>query len=422
MYERGSPYGAFPARLNPHHPLNRGLKGWWLVTPPLDGGSRWYDLVGSFPGALNGLAIPWRGSAQRWGSLQLDGSTNFVSISSAVQQASSRVFTYACWAASSSATINQMLMWEGSSTSTTPLFQFKFGSPATNLTATIRDDAAHLVTLNGATTINDGKWHHLAVTGDGANIALYVDGKSDATPVSIATVGTMTCDRVTFGAATTTTTSSYFPGQLDDCRIYTRPLSAAEVYALYLESLAGYPEALLYWRSPRVFYSVPSGGSTGAGAVTLGGLAAAGSASFTAPASGAVALGGIAATGAGVFTAAASGAIALGAIVAAGTGTFTASGATASGAITLGAVATAGTGRFTAIASGPVALGGLAAAGSGAFIASAAGSVVLAGLGVSGVGTGGGAPVPLAVYPDPFAATASTTVDPFRASSRLKGA
>lgn len=168
------------------------------------------------------------------------------------------------------------------------------------------------------------------------------------------------------------------------------------------------------------------GGATGA--VTLGSLAVAGTATFTASASGAVALGSLTTSGVGSSTWA-TGAITLGSLAVAGSGTFKASASGsvalaaltvagvgsstwATGAITLGALsvsgdatssapgtttgvvdvtlaglAASGAATFKASASGAVTLGSLAVAGVGTFSTSASGSVALAGLAASGVGT-----------------------------------
>lgn len=81
-------------------------------------------------------------------------------------------------------------------------------------------------------TMNDGEWHHYAVTFDYQTIArLYVDG------VEVASDNTFNGDMgdgtepVRIGAKTTDNLT--FEGSLDDARIYNRILSPSEIQTIY---------------------------------------------------------------------------------------------------------------------------------------------------------------------------------------------
>jgi len=114
-------------------------------------------------------------------------------------------------------------------------------------------------TIEGATkTINDGVWHHVAMTYDGAHVALYVDGALDVAAVAATGAVNTNTRLLCIGAyprAAGIDTSSVFNGAIDDARIYTRALSAPEIAALYtgvggsLLSLMGY----LSQNTPRLF-------------------------------------------------------------------------------------------------------------------------------------------------------------------------
>jgi len=75
-------------------------------------------------------------------------------------------------------------------------------------------------------------WHHLAYTFDGSTHRLFVDGAALATSTTQPPTGTVTSARL--GADLDNTEN--FAGQLDEVRIYSRPLTAAEVAVLF----AGY--------------------------------------------------------------------------------------------------------------------------------------------------------------------------------------
>jgi hypothetical protein len=163
--------------------------------------------------------------------------------------------------------------------------------------------------------------------------------------------------------------------------------------------------------------------------LSLGVASSASPAFFTAPSSGAITLSPLSAAGVaggGLF---ATGAITLGSLTTTGSAAFTSPG---SGAISLAPLSSSGAGRFTASALGSVALAGLVSSGAGQEAVTASGSIVLAGLVVASVADGGGAPIDLAVYPDPFGSTVAVatdpfggtgtmTTDPFASTARLKG-
>ncbi|MHC5059129.1 MAG: LamG domain-containing protein, partial [Planctomycetota bacterium] len=73
----------------------------------------------------------------------------------------------------------------------------------------------------------DLRWHHLAATYDGSTIARYLDGNL----VGSITRALDTVDEVCIGRRASK--PRHFPGLVDEVRIYSRALSAAEVAALY---------------------------------------------------------------------------------------------------------------------------------------------------------------------------------------------
>jgi hypothetical protein len=89
--------------------------------------------------------------------------------------------------------------------------------------------------ITGSTSVLDGNWHFVVGVWDGTNMNLYVDGKSDATPVAAfnaAYTGTM-YQRI--GARNSTgTDSNFFIGSLDDVFLLNgKALNAYEVLSIY---------------------------------------------------------------------------------------------------------------------------------------------------------------------------------------------
>lgn len=80
-----------------------------------------------------------------------------------------------------------------------------------------------------ATPLSPNTWTHLAVTHDGTTVRLYRNGAEVATVASGAgpgaTAGTLTIGASQFG--------EYFPGRLDEVRLYSRALAPLDVTALH---------------------------------------------------------------------------------------------------------------------------------------------------------------------------------------------
>jgi hypothetical protein len=73
-------------------------------------------------------------------------------------------------------------------------------------------------------------WNHIAVTYDGANVKYYINGIQDGPTVAYVT--TFSPGQRYIGAYNYGGITSFFPGNIDDVRIYNRALSATEVAAL----------------------------------------------------------------------------------------------------------------------------------------------------------------------------------------------
>ncbi|MEZ5305347.1 MAG: cadherin domain-containing protein [Verrucomicrobiales bacterium] len=101
--------------------------------------------------------------------------------------------------------------------------------------------------LSSGSDVNDNNWHHAAAVAQSDGLVrLFLDGNEVAAGVRgfFADVGGL--DRAAIGRTTEGGTGvSYFRGQLDDLRLYTRPLSRAEIEAIANSSGAGAPVVVL---------------------------------------------------------------------------------------------------------------------------------------------------------------------------------
>jgi hypothetical protein len=84
-------------------------------------------------------------------------------------------------------------------------------------------------TNNGV--IGNNVWQHVALTYDGSNVNLYINGSLSAQAPASRTgaLGSRSC----IGSASCAAASRSFNGPIDDVRIYSRALSTAEIAAIY---------------------------------------------------------------------------------------------------------------------------------------------------------------------------------------------
>lgn len=100
-----------------------------------------------------------------------------------------------------------------------------------NLDVTLFTGEGGAADLPSAVRVTDDRWHHVLATYDGATVALWVDGVRAAVGArSLSTLGSvLVVGRTPLGHPGT----DYFPGDLDDVRVYDRALGEAEIDAVF---------------------------------------------------------------------------------------------------------------------------------------------------------------------------------------------
>jgi beta-galactosidase len=85
--------------------------------------------------------------------------------------------------------------------------------------------------VNGAVSVNDGGWHHIAGVYDGSALRLYVDGVLDA---SVSSTGSISTNAYNVEIGRNAEQSGReFHGAIYDARIYNRALCPEEIQELF---------------------------------------------------------------------------------------------------------------------------------------------------------------------------------------------
>lgn len=125
----------------------------------------------------------------------------------------------------------------------------KYSAPA-NLGFALRLDGAGRVqafnlgasgsaAVTGATVVSTGSWHHVAVTYDGAELAVFLDGSLDASAST--SVAPATGPATLKIGARGDDAAQRWPGALDEVALYSRALSAEDVAAHHRAGVQGPP-------------------------------------------------------------------------------------------------------------------------------------------------------------------------------------
>lgn len=97
-------------------------------------------------------------------------------------------------------------------------------------------------TVNSTTNVKDGNWHLITGMRQGSDILMYIDDALENTVSGVET-GTYNISAPTYISSYKGGPEEYFSGYIDDIKIYSRALSAADVAALYEASFNCAPPA-----------------------------------------------------------------------------------------------------------------------------------------------------------------------------------
>jgi hypothetical protein len=186
--------------------------------------------------------------------LSFDGINDFVSIPSTQEMDVARTngtYTLEAWInTSASPSTNAAIIRKGDASQAIALTLF-----GNKLNFTLRNAGTNLVRVEANGTVNDGRWHHVAVTVNQTNgsITFYIDGA--AVSHSFA-VGSSTALTTTVGSGTgnleigrNLATNTFWNGYIDEVRFWNKILSPSEIFSNYNQTISSSNDALIaYYR------------------------------------------------------------------------------------------------------------------------------------------------------------------------------
>ena len=211
--------------LSPGICSEQGLVGHWKLDEEI--GTDAVDYSGEDRhGVVFGEALWNPEGGKTGGTLQFDGTDDYVEITDYKGITGSNPRTCAAWIKSTSAN-GEIITWG------------QLGTPTYRWV--IRLDAEGLLRLEvgagsaiGSTILTDNLWHHVAVVSDGTttdNVRLYVDGQIEVISSLVSqSINTPATNDVKIGIFADT--QRYFQGLIDDVRIYDRVVSSGQIWAL----------------------------------------------------------------------------------------------------------------------------------------------------------------------------------------------
>ena len=160
--------------------------------------------------------------------ISFDGSNDYIRIPNNNAYNAS-YYTVAAWVKTSpSAATQQILTRDDANTRS---FQFRVEANG-KVNFIFFGNSASDTDNQGATSVNDGNWHHVAGVFNGSTIQIFVDGQQDFSQAFVDTGRSVNLG-LTIGIFGDNV-SDPFNGKIDEARYYNRALSAAEITQLYL--------------------------------------------------------------------------------------------------------------------------------------------------------------------------------------------
>ncbi|MEN9328307.1 MAG: hypothetical protein RI947_1115 [Candidatus Parcubacteria bacterium] len=213
--------------------LSSGLVGYWkmdesAINGCVGGANDACDSSGNGnDGAYNGDTVTAAGKFNR--GVTLDGTGDYISVPDSSSLDASTSVTVAAWIYVDSYTSSYpRIITKGSAYD---LHMYVFGGGEGRLEWDIRIPGETDTTTPVSAAVPLNQWTHVAATYNGSSSKVYVNGKLQSQLNGLS--GSITNTNNDLGIGAIATGSNYFPGDIDEARIYNRALSDTEIRSLY---------------------------------------------------------------------------------------------------------------------------------------------------------------------------------------------
>jgi len=207
--------------------INQGLVGYWNLNGNAKDSTPYRD-----NGTVNGATLTTDRKGRANSAYSLNGTSNFISVANANQLNISSTITLNAWIyPTSSGSLGGIVCKDISGTITSCPYELRYeigGTPTFYIT-----DGSDTVHSRGCgTTLSLNVWHMLTGVYDGSTMFLYLDG-SLCVPTTAYSGAIATTTGVLEIGQQKNSLNRFFPGALDEIRVYNRALSATEIQTLY---------------------------------------------------------------------------------------------------------------------------------------------------------------------------------------------
>ncbi len=203
-----------------------GLSRYWMTYPGVIAywrldetqGEVAVDKLGRFDGTAHGSPV-WRPGAGRIsGALELDGVDDYIAVGNVLSPADV-AFTIFAWVRGGRP--GAVILSQSSETGSGEAW-LSIDASTGGLMTSMTDGSRITVPLVSDAVISDGLWHHIRLVWDGSHRYLFVDGKEVAADQRV--LGKLKFSGAHFylGAGNALQPGAFWPGLLDDIRIYNR--------------------------------------------------------------------------------------------------------------------------------------------------------------------------------------------------------
>lgn len=208
------------------HPISQDMVGCWTFSEGAGIITHDYSGNGNAGMLTNMNSADWVGS-QNGFVLDFDGTEDFVDVGDTSSlDIDGNKLTLLAWV-NTTTNFRVIVGKSHSNIHTGPFYKYLLFVGSGSLA--FRIDATE---ISGG-VINDGIWHQVVGTYDGANMYSYVDSIQIASSSKTGNIQTSN-QNFRIGARHTDTMSEFFAGKIDTAMVWTRALSAAEIRTLYV--------------------------------------------------------------------------------------------------------------------------------------------------------------------------------------------